>query len=143
MNSSHPIGRQLAQARSAQSLAIHDIEAILKIKPAVIEMLESDQYPSQNIDVFLKGQLISYCKLLNINPQTIINCLEAKGYDFPLGQQTPKEAPKAKQKSFKLAAALPIISIIMVYIAFTGSDSPEKAQHQFTQPIKIEQHYDN
>lgn len=140
---SEPIGRQLQAARDAQSLAIYDVEAILKIKAPVIEMLENDLYPSQNIDVFIKGQLISYCKLLNVNSQTIINCLESKGYDFPLGEkkQPSSQPPRPKRK-------LPVMTLsglaaIILYYAFTGSQEPTPTKPLFTQPLTIEQHYDN
>ena len=143
MTNSEPIGKQLKAARDAQSLAVYDVEAILKIKAPVIEMLENDLYPSQNIDVFIKGQLISYCKLLNINSQTIINCLESKGYDFPLGEK--KEAPTqtAKPKRRIPVVTLSFLVALILYFSFTGSQ--EQAPHQplFTQPLKIEQHYDN
>ena len=140
---SEPIGKQLQAARDAQSLAIYDIEAILKIKAPVIEMLENDLYPSQNIDVFIKGQLISYCKLLNINPQTIINCLESKGYDFPLSEQkqTATQAPQPKRRIPVIT--LSVLAVLILYFAFTGTQEQDQAKPLFTQPLKIEQHYDN
>ena len=147
MNNAEPIGKQLQKARDALSLALHDVEAILKIKAPVIQMLENDAYPSQNIDVFVKGQLISYCKLLNINAQTIINCLEAKGYDFPLGQQPPQNThSKPSNKSSKRILFIMICSLIMICMLISivsSSSTSAPSKPSFTQPIKLEPHYDN
>ncbi len=141
MTSTLPIGNQLRDARDAQSLGVHDIEAILKIKATVIDMLESDDYQSQKIDVFTKGQLISYCKLLNINPQKIINCLEAKGYDFPTIQ---KAEPVMTKKSYpiNLKILLPVFVLIIFIYALTGTEEVSE-QPRFTQPLKQESYYDN
>ena len=143
MTNLEPIGKQLQAARDAQSLAIYDIEAILKIKAPVIEMLENDLYPSQNIDVFIKGQLISYCKLLNINSQTIINCLESKGYDFPLGEKKKAVTQALKPKRRIPIVTLSFLAALIMYFAFTEKQEPAQAKPLFTQPLKIEQHYDS
>ena len=144
MSNLEPIGKQLQAARDAQCLSIQDVEAILKIKPLVIQMIEQDLYPTQNIDVFTKGQIISYCKLLNLNPQTIINCLEAKGYDFPVAQNKDMQSKSVQEPKRKTPwLILGSITLLLLFNSFSSSRQHTTTKPAFTQPLKIESHYDN
>ena len=97
-------------------------------------MIENDSYPSQTIDIFLKGHIMAYCKLLKVNPQTIINHLEAKGYDFPK-QRVPEVKTPTKKKSYKwwvIWISIPIAIALMLPTADT------KPTNEITRPIILE-----
>ena len=139
-NDTLPVGQDLRLAREALSLSISDVIAILKIKQQVIEMIESDQYPEQTIDIFIKGHIVTYSKLLKINPQTIINKLEAKGYDFPI-QKSKEPSSKKKQPSRKKFQLL-ILMIIGYSFIQSFNVQPTKKERKITPPMLQEKYYE-
>lgn len=131
-----PVGYRLTQARKSLSLSIDDVVSILKIKQKAISMMEEDKYPHQAIDVFTKGQLVGYCRLLKLDPQLIINLLEAKGYDFPLNESTKIDLPKRRYPK-KLLIAIVLIGLLFYFIPETSTQT-----HQVTQPLKRDLQYE-
>lgn len=139
MNSSkQPIGYKLTAAREDLSLSIEDVVSILKIKQKTIQALEEDAYPNQVIDIFTKGQLVSYCKLLKIEPQIMLNTLEAKGYDFQ------SEATVIMKKSYILPPKYKKICMgilaLLAFIWMIPESHEEKAT--FTQPLIQDYNYE-
>lgn len=139
MNSSkQPIGYRLTSAREQLSLSIDDVVSILKIKAKVIIALEQDAYPNQMIDIFTKGQLVSYCKLLKIEPQIILNTLEAKGYDFQA--DNPTLEPNKRKFNPLLKKLIIGMGIILAIIGIIPTHQEETAT--FTQPLIKDYNYE-
>ena len=131
------VGAELSAARNKQQLTQSDITSILKIKRQIIDMLENDTYPSQEIDVFIKGHLISYCRFLRINAQNILNKLEAKGYNLPVQDasdtQEVEESAPVKRKGIYIA----FVSIILFsLLVFRPAPVTNKQSTNITQPIR-------
>lgn len=130
-----PIGQQLARARESIGLSPDDVLSILRIRHQVLETIEHDQYPEQVIDVFLKGHIVAYCKLVKITPQTILNQLESKGYDFP----RPLERTIEEKKSWSIPTyvwAAPVVLLLLSFL-FSPSDQPE-SHHTIAKPYGYE-----
>lgn len=142
MNSeSSLVGQELKNARENISLTVSDIMTILKIKPAVIQMIELDDYPEQKIDIFLKGHIVAYSKLLKINPQTIINRLEAKGYDFiDSKQKTPAET-KVK-KSINRKPFYVLTGLFLFYLLLNNKPVAQPTSRTITPPMVQETYYE-
>lgn len=137
MNERHiPIGQQLIEASKKQSLSRDDILSILKIRAHTLDIIEKDQYPSQEIDVFLKGHIVAYCRLLKITPQTILNQLEAKGYDFSKPKKTKQPVHKKHKKYW-------LLFIPFVILLFLISSEPRtQKKHKIVQPLSLEYQYE-
>ena len=129
-----PIGHELKIARETLALTINDVMAILKIKPQVVEMIEGDHYPNQTLDVFTKGHIVAYSKLLKVNPQTIINKLEAKGYDFPAPKQANEAEEKPKSLSFPKKPLIIGGLAIYAFISLVSYQKP-KQERSITPPV--------
>ena len=131
MSTDKPVGDTLKINREAQHLTPEDIVSILKIRLQLVHTIETDDYPSQDIDVFLKGHIISYCRYLNINPQTVLNKLEAKGYNLPMTEQA------VQSKTIKKKWPVSSIAIIMVLISIWATLPKHKpTTMNITQPVR-------
>lgn len=129
---SNTIGSELARARDNQQLSQDDITSILKIKQQLINNIENDNYPSQDIDVFLKGHIIAYCRFLKINHQTILNKLEAKGYNLPIIEES---IAMPKQDNKKRAPWMLVCLFFLPVLIFLMTPQKSKPTSNITQPI--------
>lgn len=118
-----PIGQQFIETRERLSLSLDDIVSILRIKPQVLQIIEQDAYPSQEIDIFLKGYIVTYSRLLKIDPQTILNQLEAKGYNFP--KDIMKEKRKERSQKSNYLWGIPVV-VFLLFILMPKSQQEEK-----------------
>lgn len=60
-------GARLRQAREAAGLTLEDVSARLKVPVRVIRVIESDDWSSLGAPVFVRGQLRSYARLVNLD----------------------------------------------------------------------------
>ena len=132
-----PIGQQLVEASKKQSLSRDDILSILKIRAHILDIIEKDQYPSQEIDVFLKGHIVAYCRLLKITPQTILNQLEAKGYDFSKPKKNKRPIDNRRNKYWLLL----LIPFVMLLLLISSEPRTQK-KHKIVQPLSLEYQYE-
>lgn len=65
-------GAQLATVRIAKGLTVESIAATLNLRVSLIELLEADDYTKLPNPVFVKGYLRGYAKLLDINPEPLV-----------------------------------------------------------------------
>lgn len=126
-----PIGQQLIEGRQNIGLSREDIISILRIREQILDTIENDLYLEQTIDVFLKGHIVAYCKLVKITPQTILNQLESKGYDFPKPLAPQLEIAEKKKHPWLLSSIL--ISLIFIFILFSSFE-PTEQKRVITQP---------
>lgn len=122
MSSTTPIGQQLIEGRQSIGLSRADVISILRIREQILDIIEGDLYPEQTIDVFLKGHIVAYCRLIKITPQTILNQLESKGYDFPRPLARNLE-DKPKRKLHKHLWILPVGLIVFWILSSIPSTS--------------------
>lgn len=66
-------GKNLRRYRDASGFTIREISAITRVSPQHIENIELDDYSHLPAAVYLKGFLKSYCKVLGLNVQTVVN----------------------------------------------------------------------
>ncbi len=60
-------GARLKQAREAAGLSVEEVSARLKMPNRVIQTLESDDWTPLGAPVFVRGQVRSYARLLNVD----------------------------------------------------------------------------
>lgn len=118
------VGQQLAEARLNQGLSREDVISILRIRESILDTIESDDYPEQVIDVFMKGHIETYCRLLKKNPQTILNQLESKGYDFP--KPLAREVKEARRFQFNFRYLLPLVFFALLMLFSPSSNEPKR-----------------
>lgn len=74
-------GARLKQAREAAGLSVEEVSARLKMPGRVVQTLESDDWTTLGAPVFVRGQVRSYARLLNVD------------VDAWLSQTAPEVAP--------------------------------------------------
>ncbi|MGH8078503.1 MAG: helix-turn-helix domain-containing protein, partial [Lysobacter sp.] len=60
-------GARLRQAREAAGLTQEDVSARLRVPVRVIRVIESDDWSSLGAPVFVRGQLRSYARLVDLD----------------------------------------------------------------------------
>ena len=60
-------GARLKQAREAAGLSVEEVSARLKMPGRVVQTLESDDWSTLGAPVFVRGQVRSYARLLNVD----------------------------------------------------------------------------
>ena len=131
----HNVGYLLTKAREEQSLSIDEVVSILKVRRQIIDTIENDGYTDQRIDVYFRGHIVAYCRLLNLNHKNILNNLEAKGYDL-YQQETPKATPNSKKgHSPKIMLSLTFVCILMTIYHYLPAASSPQQRSSVTKPF--------
>ena len=129
------VGQTLAQAREQKGLTIDEVVSILKVRKQIIDMIENDLYETQGIDVYIKGHIITYCKLLDMNHKTVLNNLEAKGYDLYQPQNIPASLPNGEKNRKKVLAAIFGSLIILSIYDFSTRTHTNKPYQEIKKPL--------
>lgn len=66
-------GAQLATERMQQGYSLEYVAGKLHLRVKLIELLEADDYYNMPEPVFIKGYLRAYAKLLNLQPQPLLD----------------------------------------------------------------------
>ncbi|MFT7185348.1 MAG: cytoskeleton protein RodZ [Pseudohongiellaceae bacterium] len=122
-NSTFP-GRILCAARGELNYSIEQVAQELHLRPAVVLAMEEEKYEDFGSDVFLKGYFRSYCRLVNLHEERMVDLLESqlqglqKDIDDAAGV-IKKEQHAKKQK--KIIIGLVLVSLIVVVLAVVAS----------------------
>ncbi|MCW5828815.1 MAG: helix-turn-helix domain-containing protein [Deltaproteobacteria bacterium] len=66
-------GKNLRRYREATGFSIRELAAITRISPQHLENIEGDEFGMLPAPVYLKGFLKSYCRVVGLNPQPVID----------------------------------------------------------------------
>lgn len=69
-------GATLAAARQAEGLSVIDVAAQMRISPRQVEAIEADRYHELPGDVFVRGFIRNYARLLKLDPVPLLHALE-------------------------------------------------------------------
>ena len=77
MANSYP-GRILRAARDELNYSIEQVAQELHLRPSVVVAMEQEEYDGFSSDVFLKGYFRSYCRLVNLHEERMVELLDAQ-----------------------------------------------------------------
>jgi cytoskeleton protein RodZ len=69
-------GAALAAARRAEGLSVVDVATQMRISPRQVEAIEADRYHELPGDVFVRGFIRNYARLLKLDPVPLLHALE-------------------------------------------------------------------
>ncbi|UTC24888.1 helix-turn-helix domain-containing protein [Candidatus Comchoanobacter bicostacola] len=118
------IGKDLADARQKRDLSIEQVSQLIKIKISQLTEIELDQYPSNHLDIYQIGYIQSYCRMLNMDSQLILNKLEAKGYTLSKPKSPIKKTNT--RNNFRIIGYL-ILAFILLSSIINRSSTPQKS----------------
>jgi cytoskeleton protein RodZ len=69
-------GATLAAARQAEGLSVADVATQMRISPRQVEAIEADRYQELPGDVFVRGFIRNYARMLKLDPVPLLHALE-------------------------------------------------------------------
>lgn len=101
---SENLGEKLSKKRVSLGYEIKDVERAIKVRAKHIEYIENSDWEKLPPDVYVRGFLRGYAKLLKLNPDKVIMIyLKEKGFKENVGKATNQiETEKNKKKSTKV-----------------------------------------
>jgi len=115
-------GLILKTAREELNLSIDHVAHDLHLRSSVVQSLEQEHYDAFNSDVFLKGYFRSYCRLVNLHEERMVDLLEkqlaSRQSEIASVALNAKKAESAqtRKKIFKVMAVLAVVGGISVYV---------------------------
>ena len=119
-------GQQLAEERKKQGLTEREVADQLKITLSKLSALEKDQYEKFPAEIYLKGYLKNYARLLRLPEYSI-----SDSYKAFYRESGPEELPPAQpvedksQQTWLLVIAALIIALILIVIVSQLGQSSE------------------
>ncbi|MFQ5512345.1 MAG: helix-turn-helix domain-containing protein [Candidatus Krumholzibacteriia bacterium] len=117
----HSVGELLRGAREGKEMTLEDVHQATKISVDVLTALEQDDLDSFQSDIYLKGFIRNYAKLLQIDAQEVLRTLErqrggapgASGALWDIEESVTEEKLKSP-KIFKRFVAPLLLIVILV-----------------------------
>lgn len=73
------VGDEIRRAREARGWEIDDVSERLKIGSRRVTVIETGTYDKGQMNVYYRGYFRSYCRLLNLNSDALLDALENEG----------------------------------------------------------------
>ena len=115
----HP-GPILKAARDELRMSIELVAERLHLRPSVVAMIESENYHDFSSDVFLKGYFRSYCRLVGLHEERMVELLErqlAAIQDEERQRQKAEADARASEKRIHMFKLGLVVSFIVVVCA--------------------------
>lgn len=113
----HP-GPILRAARDELRLSIEHVAERLHLRPSVVALIESETYDDFSSDVFLKGYFRSYCRLVGLHEERMVELLERQLADIQEEELKQKkseaEALRAEKRMHMFKLGLVVSGILIV-----------------------------
>ncbi|KZX71623.1 hypothetical protein A3715_06225 [Oleiphilus sp. HI0009] len=132
----HP-GPILRAARDELRLSIDEVASQLHLRPSVVAMIESENYHDFSSDVFLKGYFRSYCRLVGLHEERMVELLERQltvivEEKRQLDKQQADEKLKAKRihlmKLTGVAGSIVVVCALLVWTLIGSENEHELEQ---------------
>ncbi len=112
---SHP-GRILRAARDELNYSAEQIAQELHLRPSVVLAMEEEQYTEFSSDVFLKGYFRSYCRLVNLHEERMVELLDVqlklRQKDYDDAELVLKKGRQFKKRKKALLALILVLVIL-------------------------------
>ena len=113
------LGKALRQGRESKNFSVSRVADGLHLRPSVVTAIEDESYELLPGDLFLKGYIRSYARLVGLDEGKMINLLDQRLSDQANEQAVKKQAlGKAKRKKHSKHAVLVLVIAGIVGAAF-------------------------
>lgn len=108
-------GETLKYHREARNLSVTDIAAQMRLDPAIIRALESDDYERLPAALYVRGYLRGYAKILKLDPAGLLQL-----YDSAVPQSVPEIIPEVKHPTQRRSGDRPVkvVTYLVTFIFF-------------------------
>ena len=108
-------GALLAQARQAMNLSVADVAAKLKLTPRQVEAIEAEDAAHLPGDIFLRGFVRNYARLVELNADDLITPLDAEE-TVSATITAPSEGVTISSGGLKRWVVIPLV-LLIVFVA--------------------------
>jgi cytoskeleton protein RodZ len=113
------LGQALRQGRESKSFSVSRVADGLHLRPSIVTAIEDENYELLPGDLFLKGYIRSYSRLVGLDEDKMINLLDQRLSDQANEKAVHKQAlGKAKRKRHSKHAMLFLVIAGIVGVAF-------------------------
>ncbi|MDM3870128.1 helix-turn-helix domain-containing protein [Porticoccus sp. W117] len=117
-------GIALRQGRRAQNLTEDEVCRELGLRIGVLKALESDDFERLPTDVYVRGYIRSYCHLLGMEEQPVLESYEAYCQQLPgshgkpatEGQVTKQQPWWQQPKSWLIAGVVFLVAVVLAVL---------------------------
>ena len=115
---SHSIGQTLKQSRTSQKIEIDQVCNQLNLSKHVIEALESDNYEGLPEIAYVRGYIVSYCRLLGLDSFQVLQQLVSEDPSLSISNSITSSVAKSSNNdpSF-IKKFLPVTFVCLIAIA--------------------------
>ncbi len=116
-----PLGAKLQNAREAQRIDRKDAAAQLRLNESVIDMIENNSFPDTMPQIFIRGYIRAYGKLLQISEDTIQAGLEPVKprvitQEAKLAMPVTQTEPRLNRSSYAMKGVTTAVAITLVWL---------------------------
>lgn len=104
------IGQQLRSARIAKGYSVADVAARMRVLACVVQDIENDDFSRLGADIFVRGHLSSYCRLLDVEMPTLATASAA-----------PPQSLRPMTHTSRVQRAVERSARSLVYVVLTAS----------------------
>ena len=130
------LGEMLVEARKQAGLSAHDVAQRTRIMQNAIHALEGDRHNALPVAGYVRGYILSYCKVCGVNPEPYLEQYERQSgnsrrdsisgepYSYGGGYLTRKSEHEMTWKVVAIAAlAVVAVAVAIYFIGQSGNDS--------------------
>ncbi len=110
------IGAKLKKSRILQNVELDYVYSVIKIRPKIIELIESDKFLELGSPVYVKGLLKSYSKFLGLDSKSIVSLYVRDWEDTEPVKKSSNSYKKIKSSQTKLFIDKRLIFLIAAVI---------------------------
>ena len=132
------LGDMLIEARKQAGLSAHDIAQRTRIRQVAIHALEADRHSDLPVSGYVRGYILSYCKICGVNPESYLEQYERQSgnnrrdaisgapYDYGGGLLARKSEHEMTLRVVLVAALIIVgIAAALFFLGQRGDDSSQ------------------
>ncbi|SFC67881.1 RodZ domain-containing protein [Pseudoalteromonas denitrificans] len=112
------LGRLLSEGREAADISIDSFATELNLNASQLLELENGQFNNLGPEIFVKGYIKSYCKLLGLNESEVLKCYQNIGHN-PEQKQMQSFSHRIEKETHD--SRLMLVTYIVLVIVFGSS----------------------
>jgi cytoskeleton protein RodZ len=139
------VGRILVEAREKMGLSVDDVGTRLRLTPKQVEAMEAGRMEDLPGPAFVRGFLRNYAKLLQIDPEPLLEACRSHGVELPpkyisLHSENIEIAGRERKGwTIYLAGIIIVILLLAAWFAYTdfmaGNTPAQPAEEAITQEL--------
>ncbi len=113
------LGEMLKKKRDDLGLDLREIANTLKIRYDYLKAIEDENFKLLPAEVYLKGYILEYAKLLNIEEDTVLKAYEEDQFKFKKNKLDEVKFHPRKKPNIKILIISSVLSLFLIFLVIT------------------------